>query len=195
MLFFIGMVAIASSLIGFVAVNYPETLQGFSMVAFWTAILFVGLYRTNKRNVDGNWLMRLVVIGLLLRLGMSFVHLAVAFWFYKGQLDLPGYHSTGVSVGREILQGVFRGVTIENLMAVLYFLVGPGIVGMVLLSGLIGFLAAIYFCVHLRLNSLTVRKIDVWDGAFFFYLRWPFGPFSWGKIHGSSSSWVGHVMH
>jgi len=153
MLYYIGIVAILSSLIGVLAVNDPASLQGITMAVFWGTILAIALCQARKREVDGNWLMRVMLIGLFIRLGMAFVHLAIGFWFYGGQLDFTGYHQVGVSIGRRFLQGdlTFGGegnlgtrVT-QHLLGLFYLLSGPGIVGLFLLSGLIGFLGSYLF--------------------------------------------------
>jgi len=76
---------------------------------------------------------------------MAFVHLAVGFWLYERQLDFPGNNSIGISVGQNFFQGRLGDTVINNLMGFLYILAGPGIAGMVLLSGLIGFLGSYLF--------------------------------------------------
>ena len=154
MLYYIGIVAILSSLLGFMAVNDPETVQGITMAVFWGCVLAIVLCRLRKREADGNWLVRVMLIGLLVRFGMAFVHLAVGFWYYGGQLDFPTYHRSGVSVGRGFLQGQLGDTFIGNLLGFFYLIAGPGIVGMVLLSGIIGFLGSYLF---LRAFDLEFR--------------------------------------
>ena len=144
-MYYIGIIAILSILIGFAAVNDPALLQGITMAVFWGTILAISLCRRRKRDVDGNWLVRVMLVGLFIRFGMAFVHLAVGFWFYGGQLDFPGYHLTGISVGRNLLQGQLSGSLIGNLLGFFYLIAGPGIAGMFLLSGLIGFLGSYLF--------------------------------------------------
>jgi len=144
-LYVISIVVIFSSIIGYVAVNNPETLQGISMAGFWICVLAIALCRVKKREVNRNWLVSIMLIGLFLRIGMAFVHLAVGFWFYGGHLDFVGYHNIGVSVGRNFLQGYSGHTAIGNLLGFLYLMAGPGIVGMVLLSAGIGFLGSYLF--------------------------------------------------
>jgi len=89
---------------------------------------------------------RVMLIGLFIRFGMAFVHLAVGFWFYGGQLDFPGVHSTAVRVGRSLLEGHLEYPEITRFLSGLFYLMaGPGIVGMFLLSGVIGFLGSYLF--------------------------------------------------
>lgn len=94
---------------------------------------------------------------------MVFVHLAVGFWFYGGQLDFPYYHITGVSVGRGFLDGQLGGSFLGNLLGLFYLMAGPGIVGMFLLSGLIGFLGSYLF---LRAFDLEFRSAEIKDTRF-----------------------------
>ena len=152
-MYYIGIVTILSILIGFAAVKDPASLQGISMAVFWGTILAIVLCQASKREVDGNWLVRVMLIGLFARIWMAFVHLAIGFWFYGGQLDFTGYHQVGVSIGRRFLQGdlSFGGEgnlgtrVIQHLLGLFYLLSGPGIVGLFLLSGLIGFLGSYLF--------------------------------------------------
>ncbi len=105
MYYYIGIIAILSILIGFAAVNDPASLQGISMAVFWGTILAIALWQAKKREVDGNWLVRIMLIGLFVRFGMAFVHLAVGLWFYEGKIDFTGYHESGITVGQNLLQG------------------------------------------------------------------------------------------
>jgi len=162
-LYYIGIVTILSILIGFAAVNDPESVQGITMAVFWGCVLAIALCRLRKREVDGNWLVRVMLIGLFIRFGMAFVHLAVGFWFYGGQLDFPSYHRAGVSVGRGLLQGQLGDTLVNNLLGVFYLMAGPGIVGMVLLSGIIGFLGSYLF---MRAFDLEFRSDGSKDKRF-----------------------------
>ena len=145
-MYYIAIVAILSILIGFAAVNDPASLQGISMAVFWGTILAIALCQARKREVDGNWLVRVMLVGLFIRFGMAFVHLAVGFWFYGGQLDFPGVHLVAVRVGRSLLQGhlVYTEIT-RFLSGLFYLMAGPGIAGMFVLSGIIGFLGSYLF--------------------------------------------------
>ena len=193
MLYYIGIVVILSSLIGVLAVNDPASLQGITMAVFWGCVLTIALCRLRKRGADGNWLVRVMLIGLLVRFGMAFVHLAVGFWFYGGQIDFPSYHRVGVSVGRGLLQGQLGGNLLRNLFGLFYLMVGPGIVGMVLLSGIIGFLGSYLFMRafdiefrsdggkdkrFLALSLFLLPSLTYWaillgkDSWIFFFLGW-----------------------
>jgi len=145
MLYYIGIVTILSILIGFAAVKDPASLQGITMAVFWGCFLAIALCRLRKREADGNWLVRVMLIGLLVRFGMAFAHLAVGFWYYEGQVDFPNYHRTGVRIGRSFLNGQLGNTFIGDLWGGFYLMAGPGIVGMVLLSGIIGFLGSYLF--------------------------------------------------
>jgi len=146
MYYYIGIVAVLSILIGFAAVKDPASLQGISMAVFWGTILAIALCQARKREVDGNWLVRVMLIGLFIRFGMAFMHLAVGFWFYGGQLDFPGYHLAGVRFGRGLLQGSWEHTQLtKDLLGLFYIMAGPGIVGMFLLTGVIGFLGSYLF--------------------------------------------------
>jgi len=152
-LYYIGILIILSVLIGFFSVKDPETLQGVTMAGFWAVILAICLFHVNKWRPDGSWLVRVMFLGLLIRLGMAFVHLVIGFWFYGGDLDFPGYHHAGVEVGRSLLAGSLVPIERRNLgaqvtqqlLSLFYFMSGPGIVGMFLLSALIGFLGSYLF--------------------------------------------------
>ena len=162
-MYYIAIVVILSSLIGVLAVNDPGSVQGITMAVFWGCVLAIALCRSRKRGADGNWLVRVMLIGLLVRFGMAFVHLAVGFWFYGGQLDFPGYHRSGVNIGRGFFQGDLGDTLIGNLHGIYYLIVGPGIVGMVLLSGIIGFLGSYLF---LRAFDLEFRNAGIRDTRF-----------------------------
>jgi hypothetical protein len=149
----IWLVLLVSGVVGIAAAQDPESLQSASIAALWAALLTVSLYRITKRKIDGSWLARVIVAGLFLRFAMVFVHLAVGFWFYKGELDFPGYHATAVRVGRGLLTGDWVSVTgrdfgtqaTEQLMVFFYLMSGPGIVGIFLLSAMTGFLGSYLF--------------------------------------------------
>lgn len=64
MLYHIGIVTILSILIGFTAVNDPGSVQGITMAGFWGCVFAIPLCRLIKREVDGNWLVRVMLIGL-----------------------------------------------------------------------------------------------------------------------------------
>jgi len=146
MLYYIGIVTILSILIGFTAVNDPASLQGITMAVFWGTLLAIVLCQARKREVDGNWLVRVMLIGLFIRFGMAFVHLAVGFWFYGGQVDFVGAHVFGVRFGRGLLQGRLEHMDFSNdLLGLFYLMAGPSIIGMFLLSGVIGFLGSYLF--------------------------------------------------
>lgn len=153
MYYYIGIIAILSILIGFAAVNDPASLQGISMAVFWGTILAIALCQARKREVDGNWLVRVMLVGLFIRFGMVFVHLAVGFWFYGGAVDFATYHQSAVSIGRNLLHGLLADtgepkldiLATKYLLVLSYFMVGPSIVGMFLLSGMIGFLGSYLF--------------------------------------------------
>lgn len=115
------------------------------MAAFWAALLVFGIYRARKREVGGTWLVQIILLGLFLRLAMAFVHLMVGFWFYGGQVDLTGYHHVGIGFGQSLLQGDFQELGPGYLFGLFYLLAGPSIVGMSLLSGLIGFWGSYLF--------------------------------------------------
>ena len=146
-------VAVLSVTIGYFSVQDPESVQGICMAGFWAWIVATCIYVFKKRDVYGAWLTRVILLGLIARFVMAFVHLAVGFWFYKGAVDFPGYHATAVYVGRGLLQGRLtetRGLDLgtrvtEHLSGLFYLLSGPGIVGMFLLSGVIGFLGSYLF--------------------------------------------------
>jgi len=65
-LYYIVIVVILSSLIGVLAVNDPESVQGITMAVFWGTILAISLCRRRKRDVDGNLLVRVMLVGLFI---------------------------------------------------------------------------------------------------------------------------------
>lgn len=131
-----------SILIGLSAATAPETVQGLSLGGLEGALFAAVMYYRERRE-SGLWWAQLFLIGLLLRFAMALLHIAVGLWFYGGAVDFTGYHQNAVNTGRLILSGeldAFLNRDAVNLLsAMLYFLTGPGLVGMFLLSAIIGF--------------------------------------------------------
>jgi len=66
MFYYIGIVTILSVLINFTAVNDPPSVQGITMAVFWGTILAISLCRRRKRDVGGNLLVRVMLVGLFI---------------------------------------------------------------------------------------------------------------------------------
>lgn len=153
-------VALISLWIGKLAVSDPASVQGVSLALFWGLVFALVLYHSGRRSFGEKRLSRVFVLGLLLRVPIVFAHLAVGFLFYRGAVDFPGYFSNTVAIGRDLLSGSWErifgfesgylapasGVEVVNgLMAFGYLMVGPSIVGLFFLSGMVGLMGSYLF--------------------------------------------------
>jgi hypothetical protein len=124
----------------------PDNVLGILMGAFWAGVLGLMLYRREKRRPGGRWWWKLFLAGLLARLAAGLIHIAVGLGFYGGAVDFLGYHRRGTGAGQAILGDLeawsyyrWDAFLYDFLPALLYFFTGPGLVGMFLLSGIVGF--------------------------------------------------------
>jgi hypothetical protein len=155
-------VGLLAALIGFAAVSDWQSLLGICLAGFWLFVAALILYRREKQQVDGRWWSRILVAGLLVRVLAAFLHLAVGLSFYRGESDFFEYHSSAVNQAERFLKGHLIHIEhterktefrpIEHLYGLSIFLVGPGIVGMVLFSALIGFIGCYLFLRAFRLE-------------------------------------------
>jgi len=155
---------VLATLIGFAAASDWKSVLGVSLAGFWAFVAGLVLYRREKQQVDGRWWSRMLVAGLAVRLLAAFLHLAIGLWFYRGEADFLSYHRSGTNVAERILQGeliVFHTSRsydklefrlIEYLVGLSYLLVGPGLVGMVLLFAVVGFIGIYLFLRAFRLE-------------------------------------------
>lgn len=153
----ISMLVLLSLLVGCVAAFYPDSLLAITLPIFWGSGFFLALYHVGRRSLGEKWLRRIVVAGLLIRVPIALSHLVIGFLVFGGNVDFPGYFDRGVRLAQKLLEGDFEffelpfaseelGIAIiHRVMAVGYFLVGPNLPGMLLLSGFIGFVGSYLF--------------------------------------------------
>ncbi|MFQ5903284.1 MAG: hypothetical protein ACE5JO_06300, partial [Candidatus Binatia bacterium] len=168
-------IGVLAALVGLAATSDWKSLLGLSLAGFWFLVAGLVLYRREKQQVDGHWWGRILVAGLLVRLPAAFLHLAVAFWFYRGETDFLEYHRAGGTMVQQWLEGKVDSVSdsllplwgfiyvhvtpaktelrlMEHLTGLSNFLVGPGLVGMVILFALVGFIGCYLFLRAFRLE-------------------------------------------
>ena len=137
----------------------PEGIIGLALAAPPTAILAVWLYRRESRRPGG--MPQLALCGLFLRDAMALANLAIGLWYYRGGVDFTTYNELAERVAHQMIAGDFSGVSLLGgisgwlfayLLAVLYFLAGPSLVGKALLSAILGFLGSYLFLSAFRVT-------------------------------------------
>lgn len=141
--------------IGLLTVSYEESFLGIALATFWGFLFVLALYRFGKGTLQERWLRIVVAGGLLIRIPMVMAHLAVGFLIYGGQVDFPTYFNRAVEYGESLVAtgnvGVFLDfmqpgeLVISRLLVLAYLLIGPSLVGVFLLSGLVGFWGSYLF--------------------------------------------------
>jgi len=188
-------VGLLAALIGFAAVSDWQSLLGVSLAGFWALVAGVLLYRREKQKVDGRWWSRVLVAGLLVRLFAAFLHLAVGLWFYRGESDFFEYHRSGVDQAVRFLKGELIYIEhserksefrlLEHLYGLTTFLVGPGVVGMVLFSAMLGFIGCYLFLQAFRVEFSHGKDTRFLALALFFLPSVAF----WGSYPGKDT-WI-----
>lgn len=177
--------------IGFAAVHDAALLQGLTVSIFLT-FLAVAYFarRPNQawaRDTWGNY----VVAAIALRLLAGFVHLFVAFYLFSGLVDFVGFHGWVEDAATALLQGgfVMEGIdllgsgSVALLMVPFYYLLGSSITGMILVSGLIGFLASYVFLRSFQIAGILGGDVRFVAKVFFFLPSFIF----WGSLFGKDS--------
>lgn len=146
------LVPMAAALIGALAVNQPDTVQGIAVGLLIGAILLTVLYDRTRRRPDTAWWFQIFLLGLLVRFGFSFVHLFIGYRVYGGAVDFSGYHRVGGEFARALwynpleFMRPFLGKEIQHpLYGLLFAVTGGSVAGMFLISGVLGFLGSYFF--------------------------------------------------
>jgi len=139
------------------AVAEPETTLGVAIGGAWTILLVRKIRQVVRRSLGEGWLARLALAGLWIRFLTLWLHLVLGYLVYGGQVDFAVYFRTGSRFGQDILSGNFAffdlpsqpsdlgWALLDRILALNYILMGPSVVGMFLVSGLIGFLGSYLF--------------------------------------------------
>ena len=98
----IYIVALCSLFVGWLSVLYPAHLPGIALGLLWGMLLLVIIRGTGRMHQD-KWFKKVLVFGLLLRVPLVLIHLAVGYWIYGGTLDFPGYFTHGVRIGQDLV--------------------------------------------------------------------------------------------
>lgn len=138
----VGVFAACGLALGMFSAHDPETVYGTVMAALWIVIVLVLLYRGGSGpSRSAIW------IGIGFRVVMAFAYLGIVAWFLRGSADSYFYNQVATAVGEGLLRGeapsesnVRPGLSI--LFGLLYFMVGPSLLGMFVVSALLGFLGA-----------------------------------------------------
>lgn len=149
----VGGAALLSWFVGSEAAASPETVQGVSLGLLYAVILAIVLYHRAGRWPGGAWWRQLILAGLLARLVLAFVHLVVGLQFFQGQVDFVGANQAAISFGRAFftdplswLRNAVLDLQIYSyLLGLQYFLVGSSLVGMFLVSAMVGFIGSYLF--------------------------------------------------
>ena len=108
--------------------------QGLVLVVAATGILAVFLIPRLAQSEGKDFLLRVLVFGLLLKLGVAMVRYWVAFGVYEGSADALRYHRSGTAIAQYIWRLEFEGVVpflqwgtnfIAFFTGVIYSVVGP----------------------------------------------------------------------
>ncbi len=160
----VGLGVLLAVSLGVGAAVDPDTSGGTSRAVFVGFLIALILYGVRPVVPDHKGLMKglmtIAVLGLLFRIPLALLHLAVAYWVYGGEIDLVGFYAHGIRIGREFVEGRFAEAmfgfqytdsgqlslaVVHRLCALIYLFVGPSVVGMSLASGLIGFIGSVLF--------------------------------------------------
>jgi hypothetical protein len=135
------------------AVNYDW--QGLVLVTAIVGIVaFFLIPRLARQENDGRFLLKILIAGLLLKLGFGLLRYWLSFVIYGGLADVGGYHYYGIVIAQYIRILDFGEVVsflqwgtkfIDLFTGVVYSIVGPSIYGGYLVYAFIGFLGSYFF--------------------------------------------------
>ncbi|MFQ5826525.1 MAG: hypothetical protein ACE5IA_04115 [Dehalococcoidia bacterium] len=100
------------------------------------------------------FLMQVLIVGLILKLGTSMVRLWASFDLYQGVADASGYHGWGILIAQHLRQMEFDRVApflesgtnfVRFFTGLVYAAIGPTLYGAYLIYGLLAFIGAYYF--------------------------------------------------
>lgn len=138
----VGVFAACGLALGMFSAHDPETVYGTVTAALWIVIVLVLLYRGGSGpSRSAIW------IGIGFRVVMAFAYLGIVAWFLRGAADSYFYNQIATAVGEGLLRGQAPGESnvrpgLAILFGLLYLMVGSSLVGMFVVSALLGFLGA-----------------------------------------------------
>ncbi len=148
--------------LGLMAALRPLDVQGVIVVPFLVGAAIAVFRRGFGSFSNGAWLTRIATTGMLVRLGFVLVHLAVGFWFYRGEIDFIGWQRIVSDILGAYVQGHsldFSGTKsggslgdmgIGNLVSLVLLVLigvvtGPTLLGMFPACAVLGALGAYLF--------------------------------------------------
>lgn len=136
---------IGGAALGCLAAFYPETVYGTVTAVFWLALIGRVSFRNLRKTPTLSW--NTIKLSIAFRLIMAFLYIGVVAWFYGGNADYVGYQYAGAAFGEGLFGGelIFAGKIPKGLVVLfglLYFMVGASVIGMFVVSALLGFLGA-----------------------------------------------------
>lgn len=128
--------------------------QGLVIVA--TAIGILGVFMIPRLALlePGDFLLKVLICGLVLKMGAAMVRLWVAFGLYEGVADASAYHGWGIAISQHIWRLEFDQVIplvqpgtsfINFFTGLTYSLIGPTLYGGYLIYALLAFLGSYCF--------------------------------------------------
>jgi hypothetical protein len=157
--------------------------QGMLLVVTGIGILAVFLLPLLARGESKNFI-KILIIGLLLKLVFAMLNYYIAFIVYKGSADVVGYHQNGVLISHYIWNLDFNKVApflkwgtdfIPFFTGIIYAVIGPTIFGGYLVYAFLSFLGSYYFYRAFRIAFPNGNKWLFALLIFFFpsILYWP----------------------
>jgi hypothetical protein len=101
-----------------------------------------------------SFLLQLLIMGFVLKLGTSMVRWWISFGLYEGVADAWGYHGRGILIAQHLRQMEFAQVApylkpgtdfVKFFTGLVYAAIGPTLYGAYLIYGLLAFIGAYYF--------------------------------------------------
>lgn len=145
--------------IGLFMVGANYDWQGLVLVVVAVGILAVFLIPRLAQREGEDFLLRVLVSGLLLKLGFAMVRNWVSFGVYGGVADATRYNNSGTAIAQHIWRLEFEEVVpflqwgtrfVEFFTGVIYSVVGPTLYGGYLIYALLAFLGSYCFYMAFR---------------------------------------------
>lgn len=178
--------------VGLAAAADAAALQGVLVSLLIAFLLMAHLaQRRDQGWANGLWGQYLAV-AVVIRLMAGFFHLFLAFYVFNQMVDFVGLHDWVERIVEGFLVASIRGPetfgfvesgAVALLMAPLYLFVGPGLVGMVLVSSLLGFIGSYLFLRSFQIVALPDGDVPFLGKVLFFLPSFVF----WGSLFGKDS--------
>ena len=173
------------------AVRDAESLQGVSVALFAAFLVFAYFSRRPGQGWTQNW-STYVGGAILARLFAGFVHLYVAFYLFNQMVDFVGLHEWVLEASSRLLVGslheletfgVLESGAVALIMAPLAIFIGSSIAGMLLVSGLLGFIGSYLFLRSFQIAGPAGGDMQFLTRVMFFLPGFVF----WGSLFGKDS--------